>query len=191
VWIYLDYINIEIAGTKNMNDNISAVNNSFYQKYNNQIRIIVTKILNAANQFNDIEDCVNTVYLDLMEKLQQYNETRGSMSAFVTVIARSTALSYCRSNMRKPAELIGNDKIDLITEPVEFEDEIEFKMLVESILAKLKQKERDLFAMRYILYYSSEETAKALNISRNAVDVRVNRLKRKIKNFLTKGGISL
>ena len=93
--------------------------------------------------------------------------------------------------MRKPAELIGNDKIDLITEPVEFEDEIEFKMLVESILAKLKQKERDLFAMRYILYYSSEETAKALNISRNAVDVRVNRLKRKIKNFLTKGGISL
>ena len=93
--------------------------------------------------------------------------------------------------MRKPAELIGDDKIDFITEPFEFDDSIEFKMLVESILKKLKQKERDLFTMKYILYYSSEETAKILKINRNAIDVRVNRLKSKIKNYLIKGGINL
>ncbi|MCL1858317.1 MAG: sigma-70 family RNA polymerase sigma factor [Oscillospiraceae bacterium] len=173
-----------------MND-IFEVNNNFYNKYNTQIRIIVTRILNSANQVNDIDDCVNTVYLELMEKLQQYNEVRGSMAAFVAVIARSTALSYCRSNMRKPGELIGSEKIDFITEPFEFEDTIEFKMLVENILKKLKQKERDLFTMRYILYYSSEETAKLLKITRNAADVRVNRLKRKIKSFLIKGGVNL
>ena len=184
---------MEVAGKNNMDrsDKILEVNNSFYNKYNFRIRIIVTRILNAANQPNDIDDCVNDVFLDLMEKLQQYNETRGSLTAFVSVIARSTALSYCRTNMRKPAELIGDEKIDFITEQFEFEDNIEFKMLVEEILKKLNQKERDLFTMRYILYYSSEETAKALKINRNAVDVRVNRLKSKIKNFLTKGGVIL
>lgn len=190
VRIYIDYINVKLTGAENMND-IFEVNNNFYNKYNTQIRIIVTRILNSANQVNDIDDCVNTVYLELMEKLQQYNEVRGSMAAFVAVIARSTALSYCRSNMRKPGELIGSEKIDFITEPFEFEDTIEFKMLVENILKKLKQKERDLFTMRYILYYSSEETAKLLKITRNAADVRVNRLKRKIKSFLIKGGVNL
>ena len=176
-----------------MNDinDIFEVNNNFYNKYNPQIRVIVARILNAANQPNDIDDCVNTVYLELMEKLRQYNETRGSMAAFVAVIARSTALSYCRSNMRKPAELIGSEKIDFLTEPFEFEDTVDFNILVEDILKKLNQKERDLFAMRYILYYSSEETAKALKIKRNAVDARVNRLKHKIRHFLIKGGINL
>ena len=174
-----------------MNDNMSEVNNNFYNRYNSQIRIIVTRILNAANQPNDIEDCVNTVYLELMEKLQQFNETRGSMAAFISVIARYTALSYCRRNMRKPVELIGDEKIDFITEPFEFEDTVEFKIIVDEILKKLNQKECDLFTMRYILYYSSDEIAKILKIKRNAVDVRVNRLKSKIKNFLIKGGINL
>ncbi|MCL2773956.1 MAG: hypothetical protein FWD71_11465, partial [Oscillospiraceae bacterium] len=96
---------------ENMN-NISnlEVNNNFYEKYNPQIRAIVARILNYANQARDIDDCVNAVYLELMEKLQQYNETRGSMAAFVAIVARSAALNYCKSNMRKAGELIGDEK---------------------------------------------------------------------------------
>ncbi|MCL1858001.1 MAG: sigma-70 family RNA polymerase sigma factor [Oscillospiraceae bacterium] len=173
------------------------VNNSFYDKYNPQIRAIVARILNNANQTGDIDDCVNTVYLELMENLQQYNETRGSMAAFVTIIARSTALDYCRSNMRKPVELIGDDKIDFLSNPIEsgsgsgFEDKVEFEMLVESILKKLNKEERVLFTMKHILFYSPEEIAKAMKIRRSAVDMRASRLKSKIKHFLIKGGITV
>jgi len=126
-----------------------------------------------------------------MEKLQQYNETRGSMGAFVAIIARSTALDYCRSNMRRTGELIGDDKIDFLREPIEFEDKVEFEMLVENILEKLNKQERALFTLRYILFYSPEEIAKALKIRRSAVDMRASRLKSKIKSFLIKGGINL
>jgi RNA polymerase sigma-70 factor (ECF subfamily) len=167
------------------------VNNNFYIKYNPHIRKIVAKILNNANQSCDIDDCVNTVYLELMEKLQQYNETRGSMAAFVTVVARSAALDYCKSNRRKNGELIGDDKIDFFSEPIECESEIEFAMLVENIHEKLTEKENVLFTMKFILFYSSEEIAKTLEITCNAVNIRVNRLKKKIKNFLIKGGINL
>ena len=118
-----------------------------------------------------------------------YNETRGSMAAFVAIIARTTAIDYCRGNMRKPSELIGDEKLDFLAEPLGFEDNVEFKMLVENILEKLDKNERVLFTMRYILYYKSEEIAKAFKINRAAVDMRVKRLKAKIKNFLTKGGI--
>ena len=167
------------------------VNNSFYSKYNPQIRSIVTRILNNANQSQDIEDCVNTVFLGLMEKLQQYNETRGSMAAFVAIIARSVALNYCKSNAGKIGELIGDDGIDFLSEPLEFENEAEFDMIVDKILEKLNEQENILFTMRFVLFYSPEEIAKALKIKRNAVDARVNRLKIKVKKLLLKGGITI
>jgi RNA polymerase sigma factor (sigma-70 family) len=113
------------------------------------------------------------------------------MAAFVAIIARSTALDYCRRNMRKTNELIGDENIDFLSEPIEFERKIEFEMLVESILKQLNKKERALFTMRYILFYTPEEIAKVLKIRRSAVDMRTTRLKSKIKNFLTKGGITL
>ena len=177
----------------NAENNTPEINNNFYEKYNPQIRAIVTRILSNANQSQDIDDCVNTVFLGLMEKLRQYNETRGSMGAFVAIITRSVALDYCRSNKNKIGELIGDDNIDFLSVPLEFDfdSEAEFNMLVESIHKKLSEKENILFTMRFILFYPPEEIAKAFNISRNAVDIRVNRLKNKIKGFLRKGGISL
>jgi len=128
-----------------------------------------------------------------MEKLQQYNETRGSMAAFVIMIARSTALDYRRSNIRRAGKLAGEDtyEYDFISDGLEFENEVEFNMLIESIHAKLTEKENVLFTMKFILYDSTDEIAKTLNINKNAVKVRINRLKNKIKKFLIKGGITI
>ncbi|MCL2773867.1 MAG: sigma-70 family RNA polymerase sigma factor [Oscillospiraceae bacterium] len=165
------------------------IDNSFYDKYNEQIRAIVAKILRSANQMNDIDDCVNAVFLSIMERLEQYNETRGSMGAFVTVISRSVALNYIKSSTRKTSELVGDEKLDFLAFPIEYQDEVEFNLLVENIVAKLNKEEALLFTMRYLYYYTPEEIAKTLNINRGAVDMRTNRLKTKIKNFLVKGGI--
>jgi len=174
-----------------MNSDTAEVNNNFYVKYNPQIRVIVARILNNSNQSDNIDDCVNTVYLALLERLHQYSESRGNMGAFVATVARSAALNYCRDNKRKPGELIGDDKIDFLSGPIKVEDDVEFKILVESIAKKLNEEENILFAMKYIYFYSPEEIAKSFKISRNAVDVRVNRLKNKIKKLLVKGGINI
>jgi RNA polymerase sigma-70 factor (ECF subfamily) len=139
----------------------------------------------------DIDDCVNDVYLALMEKLQQYNESRGSLGAFVAVIARSTALHYRRDNKNKIYELIGDDKLNLLHGYLDVENKVEFQILVDGILDKLNEQEKALFVFRYIFLYSPEEIAKSLKIKRSAVDVRINRLKKKIKNFLIKGGITI
>ena len=188
----MDFINIKtgMAGIGMNGENIPReLNHNFYEKYNTQIRAVVARILNSTGKMQDIDDCVNIVYLELMEKLEQYNETRGSMGTFVTVVARSTALDYCRGSMRRTSELIGDDKLDFLVSPLECENEVEFNMLVESILKKLNKKERILFSMRYLCFYSPEEIAKAFQIRRSAVDMRVNRLKNKIKKLLKEGGI--
>ena len=176
---------------ENMNNGIYEVNSNFYDRYNSLIRKIVTRILNNAGQSNDIDDCVNTVFVQLMERLQEYNETRGSMAAFVAIMTRSAAINYCRGSVRKISELIGDDNIDYLTEPVEFENEVGFEMLVGNILDKLNEKENILFTMRFILFYTPEEIAKSLKISRNAADGRLDKLKSKVKRLLLKGGITL
>ena len=181
----MDITDINTSGNKN---NIE-VNESFFNRYTPQIRAIVSSILINANQSGDIDDCVNTVFLELMEKLRQYNETRGSMGAFVAVIARSTALNYCKANTRKSLELIGDEKLDYLSSPLQYQDETEAKMLVESIISRLNEQERLLFTMRFLCYDTPEEIAKVLRIKRNTVDKRISRLKNKIKKFLTKGGI--
>jgi len=173
----------------NTDESVTEVNNSFYYKYNPQIRAIVSNILNYSNLQSEIDDCVNTVFLEIMEKLQQYNESRGSMGAFVAVIARSVALNYCKSNLRKSKELIGDEKLDFLSSPAEYHDETEAKLLVENIISKLNEQERLLFAMRFLYFDTPEEIAKVLHINRNTVDKRVSRLKSKIKNLLSKGGI--
>ena len=181
-----------IAGDEtDKKNNIYEINESFYEKYNPQIRAVVTRILNYANLSRDIDDCVNIVYIELMEKLQQYNEMRGSMGAFVAIIARSTTLNYCKSNIRKNSELIGDKNIDFLSEPIEFEDKVEFEMLVDNIRKKLNEQERILFGMRYIYYYTPEEIAKVFNVRRNTVDKRLSRLKSKVKKLLIQGGITL
>ena len=180
-----------MSDTESINNNPFEINNNFYERYNTQVHKIVTRILNNSGYGRDIDDCVNTVYLELMENLQQYSESRGNMSTFVAVVARTTALDYCKTNVRKNSELVGDEKIDFLTEPIETEDKVEFQMLVESILKKLNEQENILFTFRYILFYSPEEIAKAFKINRNAVDGRLNRLKTKIKKLLIKGGTTI
>ena len=183
----------EIEIMENTENNIPGVkiDNNFYEKYIPQIRAVITRILTNAGQARDIDDCVSAVYLQLIEKLQQYNEMRGSMAAFITVIARSVALNYCRDNKRNICELIGDDKIDFLSKPLRFENEVEFNMLIKSLFEKLNEKECALFTMRFLLFEPTEEIAKVFKISRNTVDKRVSRLKSKVKKILIKGGVIL
>jgi RNA polymerase sigma-70 factor (ECF subfamily) len=184
-------LNTDETGLKNKTPQNIEVNNTFYYKYEPKIRVIVSGILIHANQPNDIDDCINTVFLKIMEKLRQYDETRGSMEAFVAVIARSAALNYCKSNIRKSKELIGDENLDYLSSPIEYQNEAETKLLVENIIAKLNGQEKLLFTMRFLYYETPEEIAKILQIKRNTADKRISRLKNKIKKFFARGGINI
>ena len=188
----MDSVNITIIPEGDaMNNTSLELNHNFYEKYDMKVRAVVARILSSAGQTQDIDDCVNVVYLELIDKLQQYNETRGSMEAFVTVISRSVALKYAQRNTNRTSRLVGEETLDFIVNPLEYEDEVEFNMLVDSILKKLNDKEQVLFSMKYLYFYSSEEIARTLQIRRSTVDMRVNRLKNKIKKFLVAGGVTI
>ena len=169
----------------------NIINNDFYNEHYAKVRAIASRILQAANQANEIDDCVSAIFLELMTKFQDYDDERGSISAFVTVVARSTALNYRKSAARKSDELIGDENLDFFAVPIGYQNETDFDLLVESIITKLNKAERALFTMRYLYYYTPDEIAKVLKIKRSAVDMRSTRLKAKIQKLLIKGGLSI
>ena len=171
----------------------NIINNDFYNEHYAKVRAIASRILQAANQANEIDDCVSAIFLELMTKFQDYDDERGSISAFVTVVTRSTALNYRKSVIRKSDELIGDENLDFFAVPIEYQSvsETDFDLLVESIITKLNKAERALFTMRYLYYYTPDEIAKVLKIKRSAVDMRSTRLKAKIQKLLIKGGLSI
>ena len=185
---------IDLTETAENNENSAIknmINNAFYDEYYVQIRTIAARILQSYNQTDEIDDCVNTIFLELMTKFKDYDKTRGDIGAFVTVVARSTALNYRKKAMKKSNELIGDEKLDFLAMPIDYKEEVDFNLLVESIVDKLNNQDRLLFSMRYLYHYSPEEIAKTLKIKRSAVDMRIMRLKAKIKKNLIKGGISI
>ena len=162
----------------------TVVNDDFYETYNKKITIIVKRMLSQTGITQDIDDCVNIVYVKLMESIGSFDEKRGSMDTYVNLITHSTVIDYLKKHSKFKNELVGNEIFDFLYAPLECEDEAVFNILVENIYAKLKKEERILFTMRYILFHPPEEIAKVLNIRRNTVDTRCKRLKAKVKKYL-------
>jgi len=167
----------------------TVVNDNFYETYNNKITIIVKRMLAQTGITQDIDDCVNIVYVKLMESIDSFDENRGSMDTYVNLIAHHTVINYIKRNSKYKNELVGDEIFDFFYAPLECEDEAVFNILVENICAKLKKEERILFTMRYILFHPPEEIAKVLNIKRNTVATRCKRLKAKVKKYLKGAGI--
>ena len=59
--------------------------------YGPLMRYIIAPILPNPQ---DREDCLSEVTLRVWEKVQQYDQKRGSWSAWLTAITRNTALNY-------------------------------------------------------------------------------------------------
>ena len=73
--------------------------------YSPLVRYIIKPILENEH---DREECMSDVMMSAWNNISQYNESRGSLSAWLTAIARNTALNRARNN-KKHAE---NDELD-------------------------------------------------------------------------------
>ena len=65
--------------------------------YGPLMRYIIAPILKNPQ---DQEDCLLEVTMRAWEKIEQFNQNRGSWSAWLTAVARNTALNYVRNISR-------------------------------------------------------------------------------------------
>ncbi len=149
------------------------------------IKYVIAPILENPQ---DREECLGEVVMKVWDKIEQFCEQRGSFNAWVTSIARNSALNHVRKNA---AHGYGEELSESIpSKALTPEEQILQKERREELrlaLQHLSEKERLLFYRKYYYRQSTEQIAAEMGLTVRAVEGKLYRIKGKLRKLL--GGV--
>ncbi|MGL4731385.1 MAG: sigma-70 family RNA polymerase sigma factor [Clostridium sp.] len=158
--------------------------NSMYEIidiYDPLIRAIACKIL---GQTSNVDECVNDVYLSIWINRDKFYGDESNFKKWCGTIAKYKAIDYYRKNKRSKEEPLSNHE-NLKT--LLLEDEILEKELIidlKKALGKLGNTDEKIFELKYVLGYKGEEIANELQMSKEAINSRIFRGKKRLRVIL-------
>ncbi len=151
---------------------------------------------NILNNISDAEECVNSAYLGVWNSIPPENPE--SLAGYVCRIVRNLAIKRYHENTalkRNSFYDISLDELDeCFASSSSAEDELEAKEVSEMInrfLMTLDKKDRTMFVRRYWFSDSIKEIAEKFRTSKHYVSVRLSRIRKALKKYLKKEGVSL
>jgi RNA polymerase sigma-70 factor (ECF subfamily) len=163
--------------------------NCLMDQYIGLVYAIVRGRLSGSGTHEDIEECVSDVFLDLYEDIALFDLSKGSIKAYLSVIARRKAIDLYRRLVRQP-DKISTDETDTADTAADVEAAFTAMQTKQSLLDSVRslgEPEREIFIRRYYLGQSTKEIAKATRMKENTVDKRISRGLQKLKAIL--GGV--
>lgn len=149
-------------------------------RYGPLIRYVVAPIL--PNE-QDREECVSEIALRIWDRIELFREQKGSWTAWLTAISRNTALNRARS-LTGQSEPLSEDMPDQKPSP---EEELLRKERQEQLLRALDgltAEERALFYRKYYYLQSTGQIAAELGMTVRAVEGRLYRLRKRLRDAL-------
>ncbi|MDD6880301.1 MAG: sigma-70 family RNA polymerase sigma factor [Firmicutes bacterium] len=155
--------------------------------YGPLLKYIIAPILDNEH---DCDDCLSKVLFQIWEKIEQFDENRGSWNGWITVIARNTALNYRRNTKRHSSieEISENTPSPAMT-PEETLIKQEQREAVKHAIEQLPPKDRNLFYRKYYYLQSTAQIASELGMTERAVEGKLYRLKKQLRKMLGGGKI--
>lgn len=174
---------------KNIVDAIKAGDEQAMQKiicrYSRLLWSIVGAVLSQVGTVEDMEECVADVFIDLWEYPQKYDESRGSLKAWLSVIARNKAIDRYRQKTK--IQTIPLEET-MLMEKMGIETEKEKNEGLRAALAGLTEEEREILLRRYVYQQKPKEMAVALALSVKQVENRLYRIKAKMRKQMEQEG---
>lgn len=156
------------------------------EKYEKLLKYIVSNIL--GDRTRDIEECVNDTYYKIWKNSHRYDFNKASLKTYLKVIARNTALNKIRDINKTDLLLHREDYgsllenyADHLQNPEKKAIEKEKIKLLEEVMADLNKKDYELLLRRYFYLQSSKDISEKMEMSINAIDSKLSRLRGKIK----------
>lgn len=161
------------------------------QKYGNYLFAIAKNILGCIE---DAEECVSDVYLSLWNVIPRQKPE--NLKAFIGKVARNTALSKLDYNAaaKRDAKMsvLLSEIEDVIPSGEEIDDDItrrELSNVLNSFLANLPAKNRQIFVRRYYFCDSIKDIASRFGVSESKVKSLLFRMRKTLGKQLKQGGI--
>lgn len=147
-----------------------------------------------VNNRQETEECVNDAYFGAWNAIPPAKPS--PLLSYVLKIVRNISLNaYYRKNAdkRNSAYTAAMEEIEgCVSAPGTVESEIEAKELariIEDFLDTLTQENRVIFMRRYWFSDSCKEIAGAVGLTEKNVSVRLTRIRRKLRDYLTERGV--
>lgn len=163
-------------------------------KYGNYCTAIATNILTDRQ---DVEECINDTYLNAWNSMPPHKPN--ILSTFLGKITRNLAINRYRQNhaaKRGGSEfpLVLDELAECVSGTDNVEQTVEGRELTETIdafLTTLPASKRNLFICRYWYFDSISSIASRFGITENNVSVTLNRLRLKLRHYLSERGFEL
>ncbi len=151
---------------------------------------------NVLNDPLDAEECVNDAYLAVWNTVPP--QKPDPLLSYVCRIVRNLALKRYGSNKAKKR----NSEYDICLDEIEdcvpssssVEEELEAKETashIDGFLQTLDERSRITFVLRYYHSYSVCDIADMFHTTGHSVSVRLSRIRKALKKYLTSKGVSL
>ena len=125
-----------------------------------------------------------------LRALDRYDPTRASPRTWLLRIARNAVTDHLRSLRRRSSLHVSLDRVpDLVADVPSQEERVLREERIELLLnanRELRPADQEILSLRYGACLSNQEIAEALNISGNAVAVRVHRALARLKDVVEK-----
>lgn len=148
--------------------------------YGALIRYIIAPILSDPR---DREECFADVTMKVWEKIELFEPRAGSFRAWLSAVARNTALNRARKSRQEEEELTEAEAARGES-PEEALLRRERAAALAAALGTLSAGERAMFYRKYYYMQSSAQIAAELGTTEKAVEARLYRLKKKLRKML-------
>jgi len=160
---------------------------------NNYMALIYTIIFNKLSSMyskEDIEECVSDVFFEVFRYRNRIDLQKGSIKAFLAVIAKRKAIDMYRKNKNNNHIPIDDISQSLYTAEDEVADSIllnESNLELIDAIKSLGEPDSEIIIRKYYLSQSSKDISKNIGLKVNTIDKKVSRCIQKLKKVL--GGI--
>ena len=153
--------------------------------YGPLMRYIIAPILPDQR---DQEECLSEAAMQVWQRIEQFDPARGSWNAWLTALTRNLALNRARAGRgRQGTAEVTPDMPSREPTPEERLLEEERRAELSRALSELTAGEQLLFYRKYYYRQPTEQIAAELGMTTRAVEGRLYRLKRRLREKLEGG----
>lgn len=136
------------------------------------------------------EDVTSDVFMKALRSLDRYDPARSAPRTWLMRIARNAVTDHLRALQRQQSLYVSLDRVpDLASECASPEERLLREEQVQGLLnaaATLREVDREVLSLRYGSGFTNAEIAEALEISTNAVAVRLHRALERLREAVAR-----
>lgn len=178
----MEYSQVELVWGIRKKD--SAAYEYMIGKYTKTIYCLAYNILSKSHSKEDIEECVADVFLDAWIKIANFDEEKANFRTWLLILTKYKALTYKRK--KRLSNVVDIEDVELKGD-ISLEKQVLLRQdqeQVMKIINSFPKTDREIFVRRFFLGEKINDLAEFFNLSRAAIDNRLLRGRKIIKEGL-------